>query len=75
MLSQKNIPCIEIKENFSIPNFHYDQARWSTTREKNVTDIARSWSNEPNRVLVLSDPKFGENPMVLLRKDIFENAR
>lgn len=73
MLHQRNSQSIEIKENFSIPSFRYIQARWSTTREKNVTDIAESWSNEPNQVLILSDPKLGENQMVLLRKDMFEN--
>jgi hypothetical protein len=70
-----NIPkSIEIKGNFNIPTFNYVQDRWATTREKNVIEISEAWSQDPNRVLVLTDPKFGENSMVILKKDLFETV-
>lgn len=74
MLATNNPQSIEITGDFSIPTFHYSQERWSTTREKNVSQMVEIWCQDPNRVLVLTDPKFGENSIVILKKELFETV-
>ena len=73
MLTVNPTQSIEIKGNFSVPSFNYMQDRWSTTREKNVVEMAQMWAETPNCVLVLTDPKLVENSLVILRREEFES--
>ncbi len=60
-------------EQFNRPRFDYCKTRFSTFRtEMNVSDVAREWTEHPNRVVVFEDPKLKEVPLVTLRKDQFE---
>lgn len=55
-----------------VPQFTFEQGRWSTTRTENVEQIAEVWQNNPALVRTFQDPKFRRMQMVLLRKDQFE---
>lgn len=55
-----------------VPQFTFEQQRWSTTRTENVEKIAETWHENPNLVRIFQDPKFGHMQMALLRKDQFE---
>lgn len=55
-----------------VPQFQFEQQRWSTTRTENVEKITETWQENPNLVRVFQDPKFGHMQMALLRKDKLE---
>ena len=55
-----------------IPQFKFDQERWSTTRTENVEKIATAWQENPDLVRIFQDPKFGHMQLAMLRKDQLE---
>jgi len=55
-----------------VPQFTFEQGRWSTTRTENVEQIAEDWQHNPALVRIFQDPKFGHMQMALLRKDQLE---
>ena len=56
-----------------IPQFTFEQERWSTSRTERVELIAEAWQKNPGLVRVFQDPKFGHMQMALLRKDQLES--
>ena len=67
-LTRNNQPFLPLR----VPQFTFEQGRWSTTRTENVEQIAEAWQNTPTLVRIFQDPKFGHMQMALLRKDQLE---
>ena len=59
-------------ETIHIPQFHFEQERWSTSRTENVEKLAETWQKNPSLVRIFQDPKLGRMQMALLRKDQLE---
>jgi ribosomal protein S20 len=53
-------------------NLFYEQDRWAKLRALNVEDIGSLWKEKPERVKVITDPRLGEEQLVIMSKNIFE---
>lgn len=60
--------------NLNLPNLNFSQtlSRWATARSKNVNDLKSLWEESPSRAEVLKDPKFQEDPLVILKKNMLD---
>lgn len=61
----------EITE-FELPKFAIEQDRWANFRNKNVNAVSKIWTDEPNRVMIFSDPRLECGSLALIRKDYLE---
>ncbi|MEM7228351.1 MAG: hypothetical protein AAF432_05980 [Planctomycetota bacterium] len=55
-----------------LPELNFKSDRWATTREESVDRTASYWKANPTTVRVFEDPKLSDDPLVMLRKELFE---
>ena len=51
----------------------WSESRWAVKRTKNVEALHDIWMKQPNRAEVLSDPKLGNEKLVILKKDYLDS--
>ena len=56
------------------PSFHYCDARWSDLRQEKVELVRERFRQQADSVFVLSDPKFENDHLVILRKAHLETV-
>jgi len=56
-----------------VPDFQYYQDKWASCRTLNVDVINHTWNSQPHLVRVFSDRKLGNNSVVMLKKNVFED--
>ena len=56
-----------------LPSLNMHKDRWSVARTKNVESLYQCWIDNPSHVRILEDPKFKNDNLVMLKKELLDH--